>query len=454
MIYSRTKIEDTVLHPEGKVKLPSGLTVTKLPLLDKTNELYARLTYDDHKVVAAKLGGRQLKREEVYEIAKVGHIIAPVTLSFGPEMLSLEHAETHDARVAAELLDTHWDRKKPVMNVGKWWIDGASKGNVRICGWWDGHQMIQSGIDLNNPHHLGAGSSHFDYGTLSMVAWDEDQDDTHELPGQDDFVTPPTKTIITRVLKRGTIGDDVKWWQSQCSAQPDGKFGPKTEANTKVVQQAHGLKADGIVGKNTVEALDGLWRPLTSAEAPKIVPVTFDGLPISFKQAHDYQKGRPLGPPIWIVMHTAECGKVHTAAENLQSWATGDINASWHYAVDNDSIAQSVHLDDRAWAVGSGPAHDRGIHIELAGFASQSTPEWHDQFSCDTLSLTAKLVAKLCKKFSIPPEFRSATDLLAGTPGITAHVEVSHAWKHSNHTDPGTNFPWNEFLSRVKEQLQ
>lgn len=66
--------------------------------------------------------------------------------------------------------------------------------------------------------------------------------------------TPPT-------LRRGSRGDDVKKLQETLNAlgydcgAADGIFGAKTEIAVRSFQQANGLAADGIAGKNTLALL-------------------------------------------------------------------------------------------------------------------------------------------------------------------------------------------------------
>lgn len=60
-------------------------------------------------------------------------------------------------------------------------------------------------------------------------------------------------------------GDDVRDVQealqivSFSPGESDGVFGPRSENAVKAFQKSRGLKADGIVGENTVKALGGLW---------------------------------------------------------------------------------------------------------------------------------------------------------------------------------------------------
>ncbi len=61
-------------------------------------------------------------------------------------------------------------------------------------------------------------------------------------------------------------GDDVRDVQdalqlaSFSPGQSDGIFGPKTESAVEAFQKDRKLKVDGIVGENTVKALQGLWK--------------------------------------------------------------------------------------------------------------------------------------------------------------------------------------------------
>jgi N-acetyl-anhydromuramyl-L-alanine amidase AmpD len=58
-------------------------------------------------------------------------------------------------------------------------------------------------------------------------------------------------------LRRGATGDLVKTIQAKVGVDPDGDFGPKTEAAVRAFQRKHGLVPDGIVGPATWKAIDG-----------------------------------------------------------------------------------------------------------------------------------------------------------------------------------------------------
>lgn len=92
---------------------------------------------------------------------------------------------------------------------------------------------------------------------------------------------PPATVPKVRLLKSGLQGADVAAWQLVLAGDgydlgptgSDGKFGPKTVAATKAWQAARGLKADGIVGPNTLAKIGTKPNtPALPAARPKIDP--------------------------------------------------------------------------------------------------------------------------------------------------------------------------------------
>jgi N-acetyl-anhydromuramyl-L-alanine amidase AmpD len=174
-----------------------------------------------------------------------------------------------------------------------------------------------------------------------------------------------------------------------------------------------------------------------------------DGVPL--RQAKNFTKAlRRRGDVLWVVVHTAECGETWNAAENLAAWAAGPQapRASWHYAVDGNSITQSVLERDVAWHAPG--ANARGIGVEHAGRAGQLASGWDDLYSHAMLALSAALVAGICRRWDLPVQRVGQSHLLKNTPGICGHYDVSKAFKKSAHTDPGKNFPWDAFLDEVQ----
>lgn len=66
---------------------------------------------------------------------------------------------------------------------------------------------------------------------------------------------------MTRILKRGSKGNDVKAVQNALKIEADGIFGVMTEFAVKVFQRDHNLVIDGIVGEQTWNALFPPFEP-------------------------------------------------------------------------------------------------------------------------------------------------------------------------------------------------
>lgn len=65
---------------------------------------------------------------------------------------------------------------------------------------------------------------------------------------------------LTRLLKKGCKGNDVKEMQKIIGTKADGVFGDKTLSKLKTWQKNHGLKVDGICGKDTAHSFGWLFK--------------------------------------------------------------------------------------------------------------------------------------------------------------------------------------------------
>src|SRR5262245_37483376 len=68
----------------------------------------------------------------------------------------------------------------------------------------------------------------------------------------------PVPPAERRELSEGDVGSDVAQVQQLLLIPADGEYGPVTEAAVKAFQKACGMKADGVVGSSTWDALDEL----------------------------------------------------------------------------------------------------------------------------------------------------------------------------------------------------
>jgi N-acetyl-anhydromuramyl-L-alanine amidase AmpD len=171
---------------------------------------------------------------------------------------------------------------------------------------------------------------------------------------------------------------------------------------------------------------------------------------LAYVQASGYTRGRASGPPIWIVVHDMEAHETPTTAEataNYFATGAGGRSVSSHYCADSDSVVQCVLLADTAWTVGNWQGNNLGVNWELAGFASQSYGEWLDEFGRAMFAKMAPVVRSDAVRFGIPLTRCSIDDLRAFRPGVTSHNDLRLAFGGTDHTDPGPNFPWPEFLA-------
>lgn len=437
MTSCQAKPENVRVHESGKRELPSGRVISVLPLIDISHSfpfglgskpLFARLDYEDSLIVAEREGAKLISPEGVIELGNVGLQLYPY-LGTPIAETEISHAIKHDRNVWQQLLDRKWDGQQSVAGAGKHWVDGAPAGKSRLMGWdKDGPGPSKT---LWQELAVAHNRKHFDDGTTTMLEWQ-----TGDRPAV--LNNPPFPT------NQGDRGPLVGIWQRWLNAHEDtlpplkidNAHGPLTTAKADAYWIAHGLEE--VHSKIIIESKPGLILP-----------------PIIFKRAKTYQPGR-VQPILGICIHTAECTEHHLAAENLQAWDAGANapKASWHYAVDNDSITQSVREEDRAWAANSGPAHETGVHIELAGRANQTPTQWADTFSTDMLDLAAMLCADICKRRETRVAKIGATELRAGVlDAFYGHVDVTDAWHRTTHRDPGVNFPWDSFLAEVGRKL-
>jgi N-acetyl-anhydromuramyl-L-alanine amidase AmpD len=177
---------------------------------------------------------------------------------------------------------------------------------------------------------------------------------------------------------------------------------------------------------------------------------------LRFIQASGYTKGRPDGPPLWIVVHDMEAGESSDRAESTANYfatGSGGRQVSAHYCVDNNSVVQCVRLRDAAWTVGNRPGNFRGINWELSGFARQTPAQWLDEFGLAMFHRAAPIIRADAARYGIPLRRCTVADLKALRPGVTSHNDLRLAFGGTDHTDPGPNFPWDVFLRILEDDV-
>jgi len=176
-----------------------------------------------------------------------------------------------------------------------------------------------------------------------------------------------------------------------------------------------------------------------------------------------YTVGRPRDIR-FIVLHDTEGSEGPDSAENGAAYDKRRTDGvSTHYFTDSAGPAlQEVADRDQAHAA-LYHGNAIGIQIEICGRASQTRAQWLDAASRPTLETTAALVAHLCQAHDIPPVRLTTAQCRAAwyaTPssrpkGIVDHGTVTKAFPEDGgtHTDVGSNFPWDVFMTMVEEEM-
>jgi N-acetyl-anhydromuramyl-L-alanine amidase AmpD len=150
-----------------------------------------------------------------------------------------------------------------------------------------------------------------------------------------------------------------------------------------------------------------------------------------------------------VVLHTTEnpCAPGVARAVARYFAGPGAPEASAHYVVGPDELILCVPEASTAWH--APPANFYSIGVEQTGRAAFTPDDWQSASAQAMLARSAALVADLCDRYGLPVVFVDAAGLAREDAGITTHVEVSKAFRVSDHTDPGPSFPMDDFLAAV-----
>lgn len=169
-------------------------------------------------------------------------------------------------------------------------------------------------------------------------------------------------------------------------------------------------------------------------------------------------------PPTRVVIHSTVSPCVPGGAESIAAYFRSPAaGGSAHYVVDPVKVVQVVYDNVVAWHAPPNP-HSIGIEMcDIPGPVPNDPPgsarfkaarrswRWVKPNQIKMLDRTARLTARLCAAYGIPPTFLTSADLLAGKHGVTTHNNVSQAWHESTHWDPGF-WPRRYFMRQVRKR--
>lgn len=154
----------------------------------------------------------------------------------------------------------------------------------------------------------------------------------------------------------------------------------------------------------------------------------------------------------WVAIHTQE-GKGE-ARDIIPYLCKESSKVSYNAVVDDSETVLVVPWDWNPWSASN--ANSRADHILMAGtFAGWSGSKWLERDESDgvnedmMLTRTAVLTAWRCRVRGIPTDYVGGGSQPPSRPGICGHVDFGQ-WG-GGHTDPGKQFPWTEFIRRVKQ---
>lgn len=146
-----------------------------------------------------------------------------------------------------------------------------------------------------------------------------------------------------------------------------------------------------------------------------------------------------------IVIHTTEGDTLDSALGALRVKDASSPDGKSYHTIIDPSGKESRYVPDSMGARATfSTGNERGLHVALVGRSGQ-------QWSNDQLSTLAARIKEWSDKFSIPLQKIDGAALRSGAKGVVGHIDVSNAWKETDHTDPGSEFPYQQVLSMAAQ---
>lgn len=137
-------------------------------------------------------------------------------------------------------------------------------------------------------------------------------------------------------------------------------------------------------------------------------------------------------------------GAASGTAKYFQMQSSG---GSAHYIYDSSRDEQHcVPEDTIAWHA---PPNPHTIGIEICGEATYTRAQWLSAAVWPAVEEAAARTRELCTRYDLPMRKLSVAQVKANAEGVCGHIDVSQAFRQTDHSDPGPGFPWDEFMHLV-----
>lgn len=158
-----------------------------------------------------------------------------------------------------------------------------------------------------------------------------------------------------------------------------------------------------------------------------------------------------------VVIHTTSppgAGGTSASASGMARatalyFASRAAGGSAHYVTD---VNGEEHCVEDRYIAYHAPPNGGSIGIEICGQPTYTRQEWLSPEVWPAVLRAQTRAREVCHRHGVPWVRLTVADLKAGHHGVCGHVDVSLAFRYSDHTDPGTTFPWDRFLAEPVTQ--
>lgn len=262
-------------------------------------------------------------------------------------------------------------------------------------------------------------------------------------------------TVYGHIIPELGVGTRVR------EGQRIGRIDPNSATNGGVAPHLHlewhryVWSQPGPDRLNPQTMLAGARWPGESAPAPTppkggpVQPTT------TYTQLTDVDRGPrdPKTVPL-IAIHTYECPREggERALRNRASYQQTSRTGSYNVLVAADGKSLRANDDNYTPAASLVTGDRNGFHLSFLAYASDSRATWlkYDAQLREAARICGewvKLYGHAVRRLSVE-EVRSKK-----VKGFCSHGDISAAYRESDHTDPGPNFPWDVFLRYVGEHV-